>query len=134
MSDKILLTGAHFFARHGVDSAEREVGGRLVVDVELTYDLARAGASDDVADTISYADIYEVVREIVETRSFHLVEALAETIAQALLERFRAEAVLVRVRKDPPPIAGIVDHAGVEITRAGVEITRGGKGKTRPTP
>lgn len=117
MSDKILLTGAHFFARHGVDSAERQVGGHLVVDVELTSDLSRAAASDDVADTISYADVYQVVREIVESRSFHLVEALAETIAQTLLARFSAEAVLVRVRKAPPPIAGIVDYAGVEIRR-----------------
>ncbi len=118
MSDKILLTGAHFFARHGVSDEERQVGGRLVVDVELTYDLTRAGASDDVADTISYADIYEAVRGIVESRSFHLVEKLAETIAASLLIRFPAQAVLVRVRKDPPPIPGAVDYAGVEITRS----------------
>ncbi|MBI4785835.1 MAG: dihydroneopterin aldolase [Chloroflexi bacterium] len=117
MTDKVLLTGAHFFARHGVSDEERKIGGRFVVDVELARDLARAGASDNLADTISYSEVYRAVREIVEGRSFHLVETLAETIAQTLLARFPADAVFVRVRKEPPPTAGIIDYAGVEIYR-----------------
>ncbi len=117
MADKILLSGAQFFARHGVSAEERRVGGRFVVDVELDYALGRAGGSDNLADTISYSEVYRVVREIVENKSFQLVEALAETIAQTLLARFAATAVRVRVKKQPPPIQGIVDYAGVEIYR-----------------
>ncbi len=117
MNDKILLNGAHFYGRHGVREEERAVGGRYVVDVELTRDLTRAAASDNVADTISYSDVYRAVREIVEGPSFRLLEALAETIAQTLLSRFNAEAVLVRVKKQPPPTAGVIDYAGVEILR-----------------
>lgn len=117
MLDKILLTGAQFFARHGVGDEERQVGGRFVVDVELSYDLSRAGASDNLAETISYLDVYYAVREIIVETSYHLVEALAERIAQTLLARFPADAVLVRVTKQPPPIPGIVNSAGVEIFR-----------------
>ena len=117
MSDKILLTGAHFFARHGVSDDEQRLGGRYVVDVELARDLSHAAASDNLADTISYAEVYATVRAIVEGKSFRLVETLAEQIAQALLARYAAATVMVRVKKQPPPIDGIVDSAGVEITR-----------------
>ncbi|MBI5034660.1 MAG: dihydroneopterin aldolase [Chloroflexi bacterium] len=117
MPDRILLHGAQFFARHGVSDEERRVGGRFVVDVELSFDLARAGKSDDLRDTISYAELYNLVREIVEGGSFRLVEMLAETIAQKTLSLFSADAVLVRVKKQPPPLEGIIDFAGVEIYR-----------------
>lgn len=115
--DKILLNGAHFFGRHGVSNEEQQVGGRYVVDIELTCDLGRAGKSDDLAHTISYSEVYRVAREIVEGKSVRLVETLAEAIAQTLLTRFPADAVLVRVKKQPPPTAGIIDSAGVEIFR-----------------
>ena len=117
MGDKILVRGARYYGRHGVTEAERQIGGRYTVDVELAHDLKRAAASDQVQDTISYADVYRVVGEIVHGTSLHLVESLAETIAQTVLERFPASAVLVRVLKEPPPLAGAVDAAGVEIYR-----------------
>ncbi len=117
MGDKILLYGAQFFARHGVSDAERQLGGRYVVDVELTCDLAAAGTSDNLADTISYAEVYALVQTLVQGKSFRLVEALAETIAQTLLARYACAHVLVRVKKQPPPIDGIVESAGVEISR-----------------
>ncbi len=118
MSDKILLCGAQFFARHGVGDAERQVGGRYTVDVEVEYDLGLAGTSDLIADTISYSQVYDRVRELVERRSFRLVEALADAIAQDLLAHFPAPSVRVRVMKTPPPIAGVVAAAGVEVVRA----------------
>jgi dihydroneopterin aldolase len=117
MTDKILLSGAHFFGRHGVSDEEQRVGGRYVVDIELTHDLSCAAASESLADTISYSEVYRAVREIIEGKSFRLLEALAEAIAQTLLARFPTEAVLVRVKKQPPPTAGIIDYAGVEIQR-----------------
>lgn len=119
--DKILLTGARFFGHHGVSDEERRIGGRFVVDVELTFDLARAGATDDLSHTISYADVYDVVAEMVQKKSFQLVEALAENIAQALFRQFPATRVMVRVFKQPPPIPGTVDSAGVEIRRERVK-------------
>ncbi len=115
--DRIVIHGAHFYGRHGVSEEERRVGGHYTVDIEMSYDLAAAGASDDLRDTISYSDVFRAAREIVEGTSFHLIEALAEQIATMVLSRFPAQAVLVRVKKEPPPIAGAIDYAGVEIVR-----------------
>ena len=117
MSDKIFLTGAQFFAHHGVSDKEQQVGGRYAVDVELTYDVSRAAKLDDLAHTISYSEVYDTVREIVQGKSHRLVESLAEQIADTLLARYPAETVMVRVKKQPPPIDGIIDAAGVEIVR-----------------
>jgi dihydroneopterin aldolase len=118
MTDKILLIGAHFFSHHGVSDDERRVGGRYVVDVELSLDLREAAASDDLKDTANYAEMYSTVRDIIEGKSFRLIEALADAIAQALLTRYAAESVTVRVKKQPPPTNGIIDYAGVEVTRS----------------
>ena len=117
MTDKILLNGANFFAHHGVSDEEQRLGGRYVVDVELHCDLVRSAAGDNLADTISYAEVYRTVREIVQGKSFRLIETLAETLAQTLLADYPAETVMVRVKKRPPPMDAIVDYAGVEITR-----------------
>jgi dihydroneopterin aldolase len=117
MADKIILRGAQFHGKHGVSPEERIVGGRIIVDVELEYDLARAGVSDDIADTISYADVFKNVRHLVEDTESLLLEALARKITDALFEKFPADAVTVNVRKQPPPIRGVVESAGVEIHR-----------------
>ena len=122
-SDKIILGGIEFYGYIGVSPAEREVGQRFVVDVELGVDLARAGASDDLADTISYADVYDVVISLGQRRRCLLVETLAEEIAQSILARFAAAAVMVRVKKCPPPISGVIAYAGVEIHRRRREDT-----------
>ncbi len=117
MADKIILRGAQFHGKHGVSPEERIVGGRIVVDVEMEYDLARAGESDDIADTISYADVFKTVRHLVEDTESLLLEALATKIVNALFEKFPANALTVYVRKHPPPIRGVVESAGVEIRR-----------------
>ncbi len=122
MPDKIILRGAHFHGKHGVSPEERIVGGRIIVDVELEYDLTRAGLSDDIVDTISYADVFKSVRHLVEDTESLLLEALARKITDALFEKFPVDAVTVNVRKQPPPIRGVVESAGVEIRR------------TRPVP
>lgn len=117
MTDKIILRGAQFHGKHGVSPEERIVGGRIIVDVEIEYDLARAGLSDDLADTISYADVFKTVRHLVEDTQSLLLEALARKIADALFEKFPIDAATIYVRKQPPPIRGVVESAGVEIRR-----------------
>ncbi len=117
MPDRIILRGAQFHGKHGVSPEERVVGGRVIVDLELEYDLSAAGVSDNLADTINYSDVFKTVRGLVEDHDTNLLETLAELIAKALLTRFPATAVTVNVRKQPPPIRGIVESAGVEIRR-----------------
>jgi 7,8-dihydroneopterin aldolase/epimerase/oxygenase len=118
MTDKIVLRGCQFHGKHGVSPEERAIGGRVVVDLELEYDLALAGTSDNLAHTVNYSDVFKTVRAQVEDQNFNLLEGLAHQIAEAVLAKFPVTAVTVYVRKSPPPIKGIVESAGVEIRRS----------------
>jgi dihydroneopterin aldolase len=117
MADKIILRGAQFHGKHGVSPEERVVGGRIIVDIEIEYDLTRAGLSDDIADTISYSDVFKTVRHLVEDTESLLLEALARKISDAMFEKFPVDALTVYVRKQPPPIRGVVESAGVQVRR-----------------
>jgi dihydroneopterin aldolase len=115
--DRLLLEGMEFFGYHGDIEAERSLGGRYSVDVELLADLRAAGRSDSIDDTIDYVRCFQVVRDLVENRQYRLLEALAEAIAQALLtEHARADAVRVRVAKQPP-VRGAFQRFAVEVER-----------------
>jgi len=118
MSDRILLAQMEFFGRHGVSDAERAEPQQIDVDVELEVDLAPAGKSDDLADTVNYSRVFDACRDIVEERSFKLLEAIAEAIAVRVLADFAGVmTVTVRVRKPGVPIDGRLDYAGVAIER-----------------
>jgi dihydroneopterin aldolase len=119
MADRIVLQGIQFYAYHGVPAEEQAVGHRYEVDVEVECNLAAAGRSDDVADTIDYGRLAQRVVEIARERPFHLLEALAASLAERILgEHPRAERVRLRVHKLLPPIDCVVAAAGVEIERA----------------
>jgi dihydroneopterin aldolase len=119
-TDEILLEGMRFYAYHGVNPEERALGQRFLVDVVMAVDLRRPGQSDDLADTVSYSDVYKVVRGIVEGEPRNLIEAVAEEIAAAILTGFPPVArVTVTVRKPEVPMKGsLLDAAGVRITRS----------------
>lgn len=115
--DKLILAGAKFFGYHGVLISERTEGQEFVVDVELEGDLAGAGRTDALEQTIDYRQAYDVVRQVMEGEPKQLIEALAEEIAQGLLALDRVEAVTVRVRKPQVKLPGPLDYSGVEIRR-----------------
>lgn len=114
--DRILMEGMAFFGRHGVFPAERELGARFTVDVVLEGDLAPAGTSDRLDQTIDYEKAYNLVREVVEGEPCHLLEAVAERIAARLLDLPRVTRATVRVHKRPP-LPGEFRSFGVEISR-----------------
>ena len=118
MTDRIFLRAMEFEGRHGVGDAERAEPQTIELDVELTLDLRGAGSTDDLEQTVSYSTVFEHCRAIVEERSFHLLEGIADAVASDLLSGFpRIESVLVRVRKPGVPIDGVLESAGVEIER-----------------
>ena len=117
MSDLLLLEGLQFFGHHGDVDAERTLGGRVDVDVEIRADLRAAGASDALGDTVDYVGCFAVVRTVVETRRHNLLEAVAEDVATELLADRRVESVRVRVAKQPP-IAGVFHRFAVVIERS----------------
>ena len=118
MSDRIVLAGMAFEARHGVLDREKAEAQRFEVDVELALDVQPAGLDDDLTRTVDYRAVYAVVRQIVESTTFNLSEALAEAIAhEVLAEQALVAEVVVRVRKPDVRLGGPLDYAGVEIRR-----------------
>jgi dihydroneopterin aldolase len=115
-SDAILLQGVQVPAALGVTAAERRMGRPVQVDLEVGLDLSEAGRSDRLASTIDYQALYDVVAEVAGGREHKLVEALGENIAAALFERFAIDWVTIQVRK-ARPVAGVIESAGVRITR-----------------
>ncbi len=95
----IRLEGLSVFGHHGARPYEKEAGQRLEVDLELEPMDNRAESSDRLADAVDYDRLYRTVREVVEDQSFHLLEKLAATTAEAILERFNVRSVKVRISK-----------------------------------
>lgn len=106
-SDRIVLTGLTVRGRHGVFEHERRDGQDFVVDLTAWLDLAPAGRSDDLADTLDYGALAQTAAEIVSGPPCDLIEAVAERIAAAVLAApdFAAvRAVEVTVHKPSAPI------------------------------
>ena len=125
MTDRILVHRIAVFAYHGLLAEEERLGQRFFISLDCELDLAAAGASDDVAKTVSYADLTAIAIEIAIKRRFALIEALAEVIAAEILTRFAViERVSVRVDKPSAPVPAIIDGVSVEITRIRVGAAR----------
>jgi len=117
--DRIVLEGMVFFGRHGTLPAERELGQRFVVDVELRLDLQPAGLSDDLELTVDYGVVHRQAREIVEGDPVGLTETVAERIAASVLEEHPlVEAIRVKVAKPEVRLDGtVLRGSAVEILR-----------------
>ena len=123
--DTILLEGIQIPAALGVTAAERRMRRPVTLDLEVAVPLATAGRSDNIRHTIHYKRIFEIVEDVAGNQEHKLVEALGERIAQAVLGKFDAAAVTVTVRK-PKPIAGVLDYAGIRLTRTRTRAERRG--------
>ncbi len=117
MRDRLLLEGLEFFGTHGALPEERARPQPFVVDLELRLGLGEAGRTDDLGRTVNYAEVYGAVRQVVEGTRLALLEALAEAIARAVLDRFGPESVRVRVAKPRAPLPGPFRTVAVEIER-----------------
>lgn len=113
--DTIFLHGLKADTVIGVYDWERRSAQTLLFDVDIGTDLHRAGGSDDIADTIHYAEVAETLRQSLADRQFLLLEALAEHVAELVLSGFGADWVRVRVVK--PGILAHVREVGVSIQR-----------------
>jgi len=117
MSDRITLSGMRFEGHHGVGEEERFLPQPIEVDLEVEADLSRAGRTDDVADTIDYGPLVALCAGVVERDSCRLLEAIAATIAERVLDTTPALAVTVRVRKLAVPLDADMDWAQIELRR-----------------
>ena len=118
MTDRIVLANMAFEARHGVLDWEKAQPQRFEVDLELVLDAQPAGIEDDIARTVDYRGVYATTRQVVESTSFNLIEALAEAIAHEVLgSQPLVRELVVRVRKPGVQLGGPLDSAGIEIQR-----------------
>lgn len=114
-SSKIVLSKMKFYAFHGVMPQESVVGHTFVVDMELQTDNSVSLDSDDLNDTVSYADLYELVRAEMEVPS-KLLEHLAGRIGKAVFGKYpKSEKLKVRIMKLTPPMGADAEGCGVEL-------------------
>lgn len=114
-SSYIYIKGARFRACIGVSELEREVGNDYVADLRLRYHISKAMLTDDVNDTISYADVYDIVKETMQQPA-KLLEYVAHRIAEKLEQAFPdIEAIDLCLTKLNPPMGADCNGAGVEL-------------------
>jgi dihydroneopterin aldolase len=119
VSDRIVVKDLQVVARHGVLAAEASLGQRFVLDISACLDLRPAGKSDDLRDTIHYAELIRVASTTLTERRFYLLEAAAEAVAEALLAAFpKLESVSLELKKPGAPIDAIFAHVAVAIQRS----------------
>ena len=116
-ADSITLRGMRFAGRHGALPGERLTPQPFEVDISFALDLAPAATSDDLADTVDYAAVFDLVRGIVEGQSLRLVEAVAGAIADAVLAAHAVDEVEVAVRKPQAPLPGEFETVEVRLRR-----------------
>jgi 7,8-dihydroneopterin aldolase/epimerase/oxygenase len=108
------LAGLEIPGRHGVDERERETEQRFVYDVALELP---EPSRDELEQTVDYREVVAVVRELSDGRQFRLLESMAATAADALLARFPAERVRVRVRKPEVQLGAAIEHTAATVER-----------------
>jgi len=113
--DRVLIEALQVEACIGIFEWERRIRQRLVLDLEIATDVARAAVSDDITDATDYKAISKRVRTVVEAADFQLVESVAEAVAGVVTGEFGARWVRVTVRK-PGAVTG-AKSVGVAIER-----------------
>jgi len=116
-TDRVLVAGLQVLGVHGVLPEERTTAQPFGIDLELAVDLATAGSSDALDDTVDYATVIDAVVAVVRDESYRLLERLASRIAEVCRTDARVTGVVVTVRKLEPPLPHDLDHVGVRIER-----------------
>jgi len=119
----IFIEGLEVYGHHGVGSEEKVIGQRLLYDVRLTIEDCGAAETDEVADTVDYTEVLDVIVEVATVKSYNLLERLAQVTAEAILAKFLIDEVWVQVTKPHPPVECALASVGaaVELQRADLE-------------
>lgn len=118
------VEGLEVYGHHGVPLEERVVGQRLLFDVRLTMEGCRGAHTDEVADTVDYTEVIDVLTELATLQTFSLLERLAQVCAETILKRFPlVDEVRVQVSKPHPPVSCALSGVGaaVELQRVDLE-------------
>jgi 7,8-dihydroneopterin aldolase/epimerase/oxygenase len=114
---RITLAGIGLVGHHGHHAAEKELGQRFEVDVDLWLDIEAAAKTDRLTDAVNYEEVYRLVEKTVRDDRYSLLEALASDIAASIYEGFDVEGVAVRIRKPSVPYCANLGHVEIEVER-----------------
>lgn len=123
MADRIVIKNLLLRGILGVKEEEREKQQDILINLELTGDIATAGASDAIGDTLNYRSVTKDVIALVEGSAFHTVEKLATEIARLVVTRYPVREITVQVEK--PGALRFAESVGVVITRSAADFTGG---------
>lgn len=115
--DCLQVKGIEFQGRHGAYEDEFVLGQRFWVDVSLYGDFGLAAQTDELEDTVDYAQVCETVLQVCRVSSVRLIERLAAQISDALLDRFEVDKVSVKVSKKPYGVKGLPGIVSIMMTR-----------------
>ena len=116
--DVIQLTGIRCYGYTGYLQEERFLGQWFEVDLRIEVDLATAGQSDRIEDTLDYRSVITTVKEIISLSKFDLVEKLAETIITRVLSFDKVQQVELKLHKPGAPIPDFGGKITIELTRS----------------
>lgn len=109
------IDGIRLHARHGVLPQEQLTGNDYIINVRASYNISRAMQTDDVADTLNYAEVYNIIKEEMSIPS-KLIEHVAGRIADRLMDSYsQISSIMLRITKCNPPMGADCNGAGVEI-------------------
>ncbi|CAM3130043.1 dihydroneopterin aldolase [Lactococcus laudensis] len=116
---QIQITNMRFYTHNGVFAEEKTLGQQISVDVTVDYDIEHQVKDDDLTTTISYADVYDIIRDYVTQHDFNLMESVANGALNALLSAFpMAEKIRLSVKKYSVPIVGVFDDIIITVERS----------------
>lgn len=101
----------------GIDSREKNLGQKLMINVSACIDSSCAVSLDNVENTLSYVDIYKIVQEVAKSKPHSLIETLGEEIADALLKAAVVQKVKIKVHKPHIPYPEFQGNVSVEVER-----------------
>ena len=111
----IHLKGIRLYAYHGVDPQETAVGAYFLVNLKLKTDFSRAAQTDDLSGTVSYADIYQAIKDEMQVPS-QLLEHVCQRMAQRIFNDFPTiEELDIKLFKENPPMGAQAERVGVEM-------------------
>lgn len=112
---KISINGMEFYAHHGCFEEEQKVGTWFMVDLSMDVDTKEAEITDNLNDTVNYADVYLTVKREME-RPSKLLENVAYRIREAVMWKYpKAKNVQVKIQKLNPPLGGKIQSVSVEL-------------------
>jgi len=118
LSDVIRLKDLTIFGFYGVSPAEREVGQKIQMDLDLYADLDRACVSDALQDTINYESIHSSVMEVVGgEKRYRLLESLGDAVCQSIFASFPVHRIDIRLRKLNLPFPNNLAHVEICLSR-----------------